>query len=115
MLNQQFISGIGNIYADESLFAAGIHPLTPAEKITKNRARKLYSEMIRILDSAIQLRGSTTRDYVGLRGVGGRYQNEHRVYGKTGRDCPICGTPIERLVVGGRGTHVCNKCQPIAG
>ncbi|MEW5725488.1 MAG: bifunctional DNA-formamidopyrimidine glycosylase/DNA-(apurinic or apyrimidinic site) lyase, partial [Thermodesulfobacteriota bacterium] len=112
LLNQSFLAGLGNIYADESLFAAGIHPLQPAERVGRDKALRLHREMVRILSKAISLRGSTTSNYVGLRGVGGRFQEQHQVYGKGGRPCPVCGLVIERIVVGGRGTCFCPSCQP---
>jgi formamidopyrimidine-DNA glycosylase len=111
LLDQSFIAGLGNIYVDESLFAAGIHPLCPADAVPPDRARRLHREMRRILQSAIDHRGSTTRDYQGLKGVGGEFQNLHQVYGKTGQACPCCGAALVRSVVGGRGTHHCPDCQ----
>ncbi|MEW6266834.1 MAG: DNA-formamidopyrimidine glycosylase [Thermodesulfobacteriota bacterium] len=112
LLNQAFISGLGNIYTDEALFQAGIHPLCPAESLPEGQVRLLHEKMVRLLEEAIALRGSTTSNYVGLKGVGGQFQNKHQVYGKTGQDCPRCGHPIKRLKVAGRGTHFCPRCQP---
>ncbi len=112
LLDQRLISGVGNIYADEALFAARVHPMTPARDLTPTRARRLHRELLRILTEAIELRGSTTRDYVGPRGIGGQYQNEHQVYGRDGQPCPVCGARIIRLVVAGRGTFICPRCQP---
>ena len=112
LLNQRFISGLGNIYVDESLFASGIHPLCPAGAISEEQARRLHDNMTRILKRSIRLRGSTTGNYVGLRGVGGRYQAMHLVYGRSGEACYVCGTPLTRLVVAGRGTTFCPRCQP---
>jgi formamidopyrimidine-DNA glycosylase len=112
LLDQKFLSGLGNIYVDECLFAAGIHPLCPADQLDADAARRLHGEMTAILKQAIRMRGSTTRDYVGLAGAAGRYQERHLVYGKTGGYCPTCGTPIRRIVSAGRGTHFCPCCQP---
>lgn len=112
LLNQCFISGLGNIYVDESLFAAGIHPACPADAVPEEQAARLHERMCSILEEAIGLRGSTTSDYVGLRGVGGEFQNRHQVYGKKGENCPRCGLALTRCVVGGRGTHLCECCQP---
>ncbi|MFH1135891.1 MAG: bifunctional DNA-formamidopyrimidine glycosylase/DNA-(apurinic or apyrimidinic site) lyase [Pseudomonadota bacterium] len=111
LLNQRFLGGLGNIYVDESLFAAGIHPLRPAESLSPAEARRLHGEIVRILDEAIRLRGSTVNDYKGITGAGGEYQHRHQVYGKTGEASPECGGLLERLVVGGRGTHCCPACQ----
>lgn len=112
LLNQRFLSGMGNIYTDEALHAAGIHPLCPADRLSGRQARRLHQAICSILTEAIHLRGSTTRDYVGLTGVGGEYQGSHQVYGKTGQNCPKCGRPIQKIVAAGRGTHFCPGCQP---
>ncbi|MDY6851302.1 MAG: bifunctional DNA-formamidopyrimidine glycosylase/DNA-(apurinic or apyrimidinic site) lyase [Thermodesulfobacteriota bacterium] len=114
LLNQKFISGLGNIYVDEALFAAGIHPLCPAKCIDGDLAERLHQEIIGIMKEAIRLRGSTTNNYVGLRGAGGEFQAKHRVYGRTGSDCLVCGQGLKRIVVAGRGTHFCPACQPEA-
>lgn len=112
LLNQGFISGLGNIYVDESLFAAGIHPCSSAEKVSPEQAGLLHREMVRILTDAINSKGSTTDNYVSLSGSGGEYQKRHQVYGKKGNCCPRCGETLERDVIGGRGTHFCPACQP---
>ena len=112
LLNQRFVSGLGNIYTDEALFAAGIHPQCAADRIDEALACRLHEEITAILKEAIRLRGSTTRNYLGLSGVGGQFQNRHRVYGKTGGHCPVCGGRVRRIVVGGRGTYFCSRCQP---
>lgn len=113
LLNQAVMSGLGNIYVDEALFASKIHPLTPANRIPEARLKTLYEHIIDILEEAIELRGSTTANYVGLRGVGGSFQNRHKIYGKDGTRCRICGETVERSVVGGRGTHFCPGCQAL--
>ena len=112
LLDQRFLSGMGNIYTDEALFATGIHPLCQADKIDPQAACRLHEEMCSILKEAIRWRGSTTRNYKGLKGVGGEFQSRHQVYGMTGKNCPKCGCSLERIVVGGRGTHFCPRCQP---
>ena len=112
LLNQAVISGLGNIYTDEALFAAGINPACSANQISTEQACQLHQHICRILEEAICLRGSTVSDYVGLSGVGGEYQNRHQVYGRTGEPCVCCGEPLERTIVAGRGTHYCPVCQP---
>ncbi len=111
LLNQAFLAGLGNIYADESLFAAGIHPLAIAGKLTEARARKLYDAIRAILTHAIQLGGSSISDYVNARGERGWFQMEHRVYGREGEPCANCGRPIRKILVAQRGTHYCPHCQ----
>lgn len=111
LLNQTFLAGLGNIYADESLFAAGIHPLTLAGKLTDARARKLYDAIRAILQHAIQLGGSSISDYVNGRGERGWFQMEHRVYGREGEPCANCGRLIRKILVAQRGTHFCPRCQ----
>ena len=111
LLNQQFISGLGNIYVDESLFATGIHPLTQSHTIDDKQARRLYANIRTILKEAIKQRGSTAANYVDPAGQRGRYQEQHKVYRRTGEECCYCGTEVCRIVVGGRGTHFCPKCQ----
>ena len=111
LLNQTFLAGLGNIYADESLFAAGIHPLTPAGKLTDARAKKLYVAIRAILAHAIKLGGSSISDYVNGRGERGWFQMEHRVYGREGQPCANCGKPIRKILVAQRGTHYCPHCQ----
>ena len=112
LLNQQFVSGLGNIYVDEALFATGIHPLTHTQMISPQKARQLYDNIHAILKEAIRQRGSTAANYVDPAGQRGRYQEQHRVYRRTGEECCNCGAEVCRIVVGGRGTHFCPKCQP---
>ena len=111
LLNQSFLAGLGNIYADESLFAAGIHPLTTASKLADARVRKLYQAIRSILARAIRLGGSSISDYVNGRGERGWFQMEHRVYGREGEPCANCGRPIRKILVAQRGTHYCPHCQ----
>jgi formamidopyrimidine-DNA glycosylase len=111
LLNQAFLAGLGNIYADESLFAAGIHPLAVADRLSATRAKKLYDAIRGILTHAIQLGGSSISDYVNGRGERGWFQMEHRVYGREGEPCANCGRPIRKILVAQRGTHYCSHCQ----
>lgn len=111
LLNQSFLAGLGNIYVDESLFAAGIHPLASASRISAARAAKLHQAIREILGAAIAAGGSSISDYVDAEGRRGWFQVSHKVYGREGEPCVTCGTPIRRIVVGQRGTHFCPKCQ----
>ena len=111
LLNQRFLRGMGNIYTDEALFEARIHPKAIAATLSKDRAARLHAAMIDILTTAIRLKGSSVSDYVDADGERGSFQQQHQVYGRAGEPCPTCGTPIRRIVVGQRGTHYCPKCQ----
>jgi len=111
LLNQTLLTGVGNIYADESLFRAGIRPRRQAGRLTRAELEKLRLELRAVLEHAIRLGGSSVSDYVDADGVRGFFQLEHCVYLRTGQPCLRCGTPIRRLVVAGRGTHYCPKCQ----
>ncbi len=111
LLNQSFIGGVGNIYADESLFAARIHPKARASRLSKPRAEELHRQILAILELAIQHRGSSISNYVDADGACGNYQLQHNVYGRTGEACPRCGTAVRRIVLGQRGTHYCPRCQ----
>jgi formamidopyrimidine-DNA glycosylase len=111
LLNQQLLSGVGNIYADESLFQAGIRPRRRAGKLTRDELDRLRLALQTVLSHAIRLGGSSVSDYVDADGVKGFFQLEHCVYLRTGLPCRRCMTPIKRIVVGGRGTHYCPKCQ----
>jgi formamidopyrimidine-DNA glycosylase len=111
LLDQRLIAGIGNIYADEALFAARIHPQTPACDVTPAEALRLNRAIKLVLRRAIRHRGSTLRDYRDANGEGGRAQRLHRVYDREGKPCPACRTPIARIVLQGRSTHFCPKCQ----
>ncbi len=111
LLNQTFIGGVGNIYADESLFGARIHPRARASRLSKARAEELHRQIVAILELAIQHRGSSISNYVDADGAGGSYQQQHNVYGRKGEPCPRCGTAVRRIVLGQRGTHYCPHCQ----
>jgi len=111
LLNQKLLHGVGNIYADESLFHAGIRPLRHAGRLTRAELDRLHLALQKVLRNAISLGGSSVSDYVDADGVRGFFQLEHRVYLRTGEPCLVCKTPIRRTTVGGRGTHYCPKCQ----
>jgi formamidopyrimidine-DNA glycosylase len=111
LLNQKFLRGMGNIYTDEALFEAHIHPRAIASSLSKERATRLHRAMIDILTTAIRLKGSSISDYVDADGEKGSFQLQHQVYGRAGEKCPTCGSAIRRIVVGQRGTHYCPKCQ----
>ena len=111
LLNQQFVRGIGNIYADESLFRAGIHPEARAGRLRKDRVRKLYDAIHAVLTEAIAAGGSSISDYVDGEGRKGFFQISHRVYQRTDEACVVCGTPVRRMLVAQRSSHFCPKCQ----
>jgi formamidopyrimidine-DNA glycosylase len=111
LLNQSFLRGIGNIYADESLFRARIHPLAIASRLSKHRARRLHAAIVEVLTDAIAKGGSSISDYVDADGRPGWFQFEHKVYQRTGEPCLVCGAPIRRILVAQRSTHYCPKCQ----
>jgi formamidopyrimidine-DNA glycosylase len=111
LLNQQFLAGVGNIYADESLFRAGIHPLAMASRLSRTRAERLHQAIRSILSRAIEQGGSSISDYVDANGEKGWFQIQHNVYGREGESCRECSTPIRKIVLGQRGTHYCPKCQ----
>ena len=111
LLNQRLMAGIGNIYADEALFAARIHPERKADTLTASEIERLYHAIRPVLAQGIQNRGTTFSDYLDAEGREGRNQEHLRVFRRTGQPCPRCGTPIERTVVGGRGTYFCPRCQ----
>ena len=111
LLNQSLLHGVGNIYADESLFRAGIRPKRHAGRLSRAELARLHESLGTVLRQAIQLGGSSVSDYVDADGVRGFFQLEHRVYARTGQPCRVCGDPIQRIVLGGRSTHFCRNCQ----
>jgi formamidopyrimidine-DNA glycosylase len=111
LLDQSFLAGVGNIYADEALFAARIHPRTAASRLSTPRARRLFDALMEVLRSAIEHRGSSISDYVDSEGNRGSFQQMHQVYGREGEACRTCGAIIRRIVLGQRGTHYCPRCQ----
>jgi len=111
LLNQSLLHGVGNIYADEALFRAGIRPTRQAARLTRAELAKLRTALIAVLKQAIKLGGSSVSDYVDADGVRGFFQLRHKVYQRTGEPCRDCGTPIRRITLAGRGTHFCPTCQ----
>ena len=111
LLDQRRIAGIGNIYADEALWRARIHPRRPAGELDAAEITRLHRAARAALRRGVELNGSTLRDYVTPDGEGGGMQHEFHVYGRLGEPCDRCGRPIERIVVGGRGTWLCPRCQ----
>ena len=111
LLNQKLLRGVGNIYADESLFRAGIRPRRRAASLTRKELPRLYASIQEVLKEAIALGGSSVSDYVDADGEEGFFQLQHRVYGREGEPCLICETPIKRVVIAGRSSHYCPKCQ----
>jgi formamidopyrimidine-DNA glycosylase len=111
LLNQTFVRGIGNIYADEALFRAGIHPLAVASRLNAARARRLYDAIAEVLTEAIDAGGSSISDYVDAQGRKGFFQFSHRVYQRTGEGCVVCGTAIRRILVVQRSSPFCPRCQ----
>lgn len=111
LLDQTTIAGVGNIYADESLWGAKLHPQRRVESITKNEFKKLYTELRSVMNLAINKGGSTDRNYVDAEGKRGSYMDFARVFRRDGQPCPVCGDLIVKMRVAGRGTHVCLRCQ----
>lgn len=111
LLNQECIVGLGNIYVDESLFKAGIHPERPAGKLTKKQVARLHESIVSTLSEAVEQGGSSIKSYVNGQGEMGMFQQSLLVYGRKDEPCVKCGTQIVRFVVGGRGTHICPVCQ----
>ena len=113
LLDQTVIAGLGNIYVDESLFTAAIHPLQLANRLTPDQIGRLSRAIKGTLRKALRHRGSTLRDYRDGDGLPGEFQSRHRVYDRAGKPCRTCRTPIERIVLGGRSTHFCPQCQKL--
>ncbi len=111
LLNQKLLRGVGNIYADESLFRAGIRPRRRAASLTRAELKQLYDRLREVLVEAIAAGGSSISDYFNVDDEPGLFHLQHRVYGREGKPCLICRTPIQRIVLTGRGTHYCPKCQ----
>jgi formamidopyrimidine-DNA glycosylase len=114
LLDQRTLAGMGNIYVDEALWRAKIHPLRPAESLDRNELRRLHRAVRQALELGIRRQGSTLRDYALPDGGSGSMQDEFKVYGRGGEPCDRCGTPISKSRVGGRGTWFCATCQPYA-
>jgi formamidopyrimidine-DNA glycosylase len=111
LLDQTVVAGIGNIYADEALWGAKIHPATPVNRLTAAKFHKLYDELIAVLKLSIEKGGSSDRNYVNAEGKKGSYISFARVFRREGQACPRCGRTIEKTRVAGRGTHICPHCQ----
>jgi len=111
LLDQSFIRGVGNIYADESLFRARIHPLSSAARLSRQRAQRLHRAILEVLTEAVKRGGSSVSDYVDADGQRGWFQLEHKVYQRTGEPCVVCGSPIRRILVAQRSAHYCPRCQ----
>jgi formamidopyrimidine-DNA glycosylase len=112
LLNQSVLRGVGNIYADESLWRARIHPMRRGAELSKKQAQMLRRVLQDVLRKAILARGSSISDFLDAEGEPGEYQRHHRVYGREGKRCFRCGTAIRRVIVAGRSSHFCPKCQP---
>lgn len=113
LLNQEYIVGIGNIYVDESLFLAGIHPEREASSLSKKELELLHSAIIRTLRESVEVGGSSIKSYVNGQGEIGLFQHQLNIYGRQSQPCKTCGSEIYKTVVGGRGTHICPTCQPL--
>jgi formamidopyrimidine-DNA glycosylase len=111
LLNQKLLSGVGNIYADEALFRAGIRPRRRAASLTHDELARLHKYLKKVLHEAIRLGGSSISDYVDASGQEGFFQLKHRVYGREGKPCRVCKTPITRIIIAGRSSHYCPNCQ----
>jgi formamidopyrimidine-DNA glycosylase len=113
LLSQKPVSGVGNIYADEALWASKVHPLTPAKKVAERQIPLLVQMIKDVLAASIEAQGTTLNDYRTVNGELGAYRDELKAYGHKEEPCPRCGTAISKIVVAGRGTHFCPKCQKI--
>jgi formamidopyrimidine-DNA glycosylase len=113
LLDQRMIAGIGNIYADEALFRTGVHPLRAAGALRPAQYERLRDAIREVLAAGIDARGATIDDFRDLDGARGSYQDRFFVHRRAEEPCPVCGTTIRKLVVGGRGTYVCARCQPV--
>jgi formamidopyrimidine-DNA glycosylase len=113
LLAQRAVSGVGNIYADEVLWRTRIHPLTPAVRLSRAQVRALHTAIREVLTAAVEMQGTTLYDYRTVNGEVGSYLEKLDAYGHTGDPCPRCGTPLERMVVVQRGTHLCPRCQKL--
>jgi len=112
ILDQRRIAGVGNIYADEALFRAGIHPLRPAGRLSAAQWSRLREAIEAVLAAGIDAKGASIDDFRHLDGARGSFQDRFLVHTRAGQPCPGCGEPIAKIVVGGRGTYVCERCQP---
>jgi formamidopyrimidine-DNA glycosylase len=115
LLDQRVVAGLGNIYADEALFRAGIHPLRLGSSLTPGELARLRDGICSVLKQAVEAGGSTLRDYRSVGGQVGGFQERLEVFRQNGKPCPVCGAQLERIRVGGRSTHFCPHCQPPQG
>jgi len=111
LMDQHKIAGIGNIYANDALFLAKIHPQTPADKLTRGRSDILFTAIEQVFKEGLKYGGASDQWYLQVHGEEGSYQDYFKVYGRTGQRCDVCGTEIERVALGGRGTFFCPECQ----
>jgi formamidopyrimidine-DNA glycosylase len=111
LMDQRRVVGVGNIYASEALFRAGIDPRRPASSLTPDEARRLHRAVVEVLREAIEFRGTTLLDYRDASGEEGRFADRLRVYDRAGEPCRVCGSPVRRIVQGGRSTFYCERCQ----
>ena len=112
LMNQKLLAGLGNIYADEALFAARIHPLAQPGRVSAPKAHQLYKAVRKVLERAVRLGGTTFSDYLDFEGRPGAFLEKLLVYQHTGEPCRRCGHPIRRMVIAGRSSHYCPWCQP---
>lgn len=112
LMNQQMLAGVGNIYADEALYAARLNPLMEAGRISAAESRRLLLSLKRVLDRAVELQGTSFRDYIDIEGRPGNFLSQLRVYQRTGMPCRRCRRPIQRVIIAGRSSHFCPQCQP---
>ncbi|MBP2002519.1 formamidopyrimidine-DNA glycosylase [Paenibacillus shirakamiensis] len=112
LLNQEYVVGLGNIYVDEALFKAGIHPEKVACELSGQELARLYAAIVQTLSDAVKAGGSSIKSYVNGQGEMGMFQHALQIYGRKAQPCVNCGAPVEKSVVGGRGTHYCPSCQP---
>ncbi|MFC0522363.1 DNA-formamidopyrimidine glycosylase [Pontibacillus salicampi] len=113
LLDQTIVAGLGNIYVDEALFRASIHPMRVSSDLNEKEVNALHKSIIDTLEEAVQQGGTTIRSYVNTQGQIGMFQHQLYVYGREEEECRVCTTPVSKMKVGGRGTHVCLKCQKI--
>lgn len=114
LLDQNTVAGVGNIYADEALHKAKIHPATRANEVSKAKLAKLHQAVVDVIEDSLKYGGTTFTNYVNHLGKKGDYLKHARVFRRQGEPCPVCGTTIEKIRVAGRGTHICPKCQRIS-
>jgi formamidopyrimidine-DNA glycosylase len=112
LLDQKRVAGVGNIYADEALFRARVHPLRPANRLTRAQSEALHDGVLASLEAGIAAKGASIDDFRDPYGVQGSFQDQFLVHLREGEPCPVCGTTVRKLRVAGRGTYVCERCQP---